>query len=455
MKVVLATGRPSVNEKIENKFIEELEVVGKPLFREAVEPTIERTKADLVILSDVLEGVTEIEDMILKIRARHTHTRIIFIGKHMTPEIKAFLHRYMVLDILTERFNETELRNALFHPKQWEDVSNEDNILREFKREDFGTTKADLSAMKQIDKHEYAKIKPIVTGKNSLYQEYVAFWSVLDQSGKTFSAINTSLFLASNKDLKILLLDFNISNPNIHLQYGFTDADKNLGALIEDMEDGRNITPATLEKYLITHPVYENLKILPGYILKNAAKNDEFYIEVYNLILKAAQSSNFSTVLVDLEAGLRSDLNIHVLKTATRVLLHINETPGALYATRRMFDAEIGDFVPNLLSKKRVFPILNRCTDNYKGKFKNAVDAILDGNKTITFFNESNEIHENIFEGSPLMKQPTTEYYGKFFRIADTIHEGLFKPPRQRKAPESDSKKKPLGSIPIFKKKDK
>lgn len=453
MKVVLATGRPAVNDKMESKFAEEIEVVGKPLFREAVEATVERTQAELVILSDVLEGVMEIEELVLRLRARHINTRIVFIAKNMSQDLKNLLHRYMVLDILSERFTETEIRNALFHPKKWEDVSDEDNVLQEFKKDNFGNTKADLSTMSNIDRTEYAKIKPIVTGKNSLYQEYVAFWSVLDQSGKTFSAVNSAIFLASNQDLKILLLDFNITNPNIHLQYGFTDAEKNLGALIEDLDEGLKLTPQNLEKYLITHPVYENLRILPGYILKNPKKSDAYYIDIYNSILKTAQSSNFSTVLIDVEAGLRSDLNVHILKNATKIFMHLNESPGSLYATRRLFDAEIGEFVPNLLNKKRVFPILNRCTDEYRTKFQNAVDAALDSNRTITHFDESKEIHESIFEGSPFMKKPTQDSYEKFFKIADVIHEGLFKAPKAKKSP-APNKKNSSNTIFSFKKKD-
>lgn len=448
MHVILGTGVLRLNDQIETKFSDEIIVVGKPLYREAVEKTLERTGADLLLLSDELEGVTEMDELILTIRSRYPKTRIIFIGKELSLEFKSFLYKYNVFDILSERFSEDELRNVFFHPKTWTDVSNDIKSLEGFQRADDLNHKApDVSNMQKIDRGEYQKIKPIVTGKNSLYQEFIAFWSVLDQSGKTFSAVNTSIFLSSNKDLKVLLLDFNIKNPSIHLQFGFTDGDRNLGAIVEDIEQGRKITSASLDDYLITHPVYPNLKILPGYILPNPDKDAEFYIHVLNIILKAAQAGNFSTILIDMESGLRDELSIHILKNATKVLLHATESPGSLFAIRKMFDAELGPFVPNLLSKKKVFPIVNRAHEDYYNKFKNALETILDGNRTVTAFKEDTLIHTSIFDGSPLLKQPTPHYYSVFFKVANIVHPGLFKPIKQKENGKNNSTNSNLTSL--------
>lgn len=451
MKVILATGVPRLNNQIEQKFISDIEVVGKPLFREALDNTVSRTQADVLLLSDELEGTTPMEELILLLRARHSKTRIVYIGKNMNDEFKAFLYKYMVFDILKEKFLPEELKNAFFYPKQWEDVSKDIKILDEFQKiDDFSSSVSDSKELASISKSEYAKIKPIVTGKSSLYQEYVAFWSVLDQSGKTFNAVNTSIFLASNKDLKILLLDFNIKNPNIHLQFGFQDADRNLGALIEDFEEGRKINHTTLQKYLISHPVYTNLFILPGYILKHPDKEAEYYINILNQILHAAQGLNFSTILIDMESGLTSPLNIHILKLATKTFLHATESPGSLYAIRKTFDPEIGQFVPNLLNKKKVFPVLNRAHEEYYKKFKHALDATVDGNPTVTTFKEDEEIHQTIFEGSPLLKKPTDQYYMTFLKVANIIHPGLFKsikkPAKENKPNNTNAKFHLFGS---------
>lgn len=435
MKVILATGVPRVNLQIEKRFEKEVEVVGKPLFREAVESTVARNKAEIVVLSDELEGVTEMTELILLLRARYANTRIIYIGKKMTPDFKAFLYKYNVFDILNEKFSETELRNAFLKPKTWQEISIEIGNLDPFINE-YESPNVKAGEVDKIERNNYTRIKPAVTYKESLYQEIIAFWSTLDQSGKTFTAVNTALFLAANPDLKILLLDFNIKHPTVHLQYGFQDGDRNLGALIDDMDDEENfvLNSNVLEYYLITHPVYPNLKILPGAILRNKEQEPEYYINLIDKILDASQSMNFSTILIDTHSGLKNSLNTHILRKATKILFQVNESPGALFSVRSMLDPEFGEFVPNLIQKKKLIPILNRATDEYYVKFRHNLDAIIDGsNKTSVVIKENNAIHASIMDGSPLLKHPNDEYYMTFFNIANLIHPGLFKPIKKRR----------------------
>lgn len=442
MKIVLATGSPRVNTQIENKFKEEVEIVGKPLYREAIFGVLEEQEPEVLILSDRLEGTLEIAELILRTRANFPHTRIIMITANHTPENKSFLYRFLVYDLLNDTFNEQDIRQALFKPKSWVDIAEEIPELKDFQKpKDLQLGKANLSEMETIDQTNYKKIVPNVTEKDSLYQEIVAFWSVLDQSGKTFSAVNTALFLASNKDLKILLIDFNIENPNVHLHFGFSDANKNLGALIEDIEEGRRINKNTLEHYLITHPVYKNLKILPGYILKMASKKQEYYIEIFEHIIKSAQGLNFSTILLDLSSGLESKLNVYILKSCTKILLHSNESPGSLYAIKRLFDPQVGQIVPNFINKKRIHPVINRATEEYHIKYKKALESIIEENRVVTIIKEDHNVHQTIFEGTPMLKTPTESSYITFLKLANGIHNGLFKVPK-KPTPTPNSTKK-------------
>ncbi|MFP3725714.1 hypothetical protein U8V72_10980 [Priestia filamentosa] len=446
MRVILATGVPRVNKQIEDRFSEEIEVVGKPLFREAVESTVVRNRADIVVLSDELDGVIEMGEVILSLRARYAKTRIIYIGKKMSPDFKAFLYKYNVFDILNEKFSETELRNAFLKPKTWEDISVEIGNLDPFINE-YESPKVKASEVNKIEKENYTRIRPAVTNKDSLYQEFVSFWSTLDQSGKTFTSVNTALFLAANPDLKILLLDFNVKRPSIHFQYGFQDADKNLGALMDDMEDEENfvLNSNVLEYYLITHPVYSNLKILPGAILLHEERETQFYIELFDKIIEAAQSMNFSTILIDLDSGLKTALNPYILRKSTKILFHVNESPGSLIAVRNVLDPEYGEFVPNLIPKKKLIPIINQATNEYYVRFRHNLDAIIDGNKTPVVIKKDEQIHNSIMDGSPLLKHPTDEYYMTFFNIANLIHPGLFKPIKKKKGfHDSGSSKRSL-----------
>lgn len=432
MKVVLATGVPRVNSQIEQRFAKEIVVVGKPLFREAVESTIKRNGADLVLLSDELEGVTEMSELILLLRARYGSTRIVYIGKKMSLDFKAFLYKYNVYDVLNEKFSEAELREAFFHPKSWEDVSKDIGTLDAF-IDEYGKPSVSSNDVAKIERNEYSKIKPATINKDSLYQEIVAFWSVHDQAGKTLNSINSSLFLAANQDLKVLLLDFSLKNPNIHLQFGFQDADRNLGALVEDLNDGLVLNAKTFEQYLITHPVYPNLSILPGTILPQEEKEPEFYLRLLDKILEIAQSMNYSTILIDTDTGFKHPLSIHILRKSTKIYLLVNESTGALSAVSKMFDPEHGEFVPFLIKKKKVFPIVNRATEDYHVYFTHNLDAIIDGNKTITHIKEDKAIHSSVMDGLPLLSSPTDETYMTFFNLCDNIHPSLFKPIKNKK----------------------
>lgn len=443
MKVILATGVPRLNVQIEKRFGQEIQVVGKPLFREAVESTVAKNNADIVLLTDELDGVTEMSELILLLRARYAKTRVIYIGKKMSPDFKAFLYKYNVFDILNEKFSEDELRNAFLKPKSWEEISGEIGNLDPFVNE-YEMPNVKPEEVAKIEKNNYTRIKPAVTNKESLYQEIVSFWSPIDQSGKTFSAVNTALFLAANPDLKVLLLDFSIKHPTIHLQYGFQNGDQSLGALIDDMDEDEEfvLNSHVLDYYLITHPVYNNLKILPGNILRSAEKEPQFYIELLDKICDSVQSMNFSTILIDMDSGLRNPLSPHILKKSTKILFHVNESPGALFSVKSLLDPEYGEFVPNLIQKKKLHPILNRATDDYYVKFRHNLDAIIDGNKTNAVIKESNQIHSSIMEGSPLLKHPTNEYYMTFFKIANLIHPGLFKPLKNKKGFDDGGDKK-------------
>lgn len=447
MKVILATGHPSLNEQIEAKFSDLIEVLAKPLFREAVEQTVARTNANVVIICDDLEGTIEMEELLLNLRARYPKTRIVYIGKKIDTDFKSFLYKYNIFDTLSNRFSEEQLKNAIFHPKTWTDISEEIKYLDDFKLDDdIDYSLPDISSMNKIDKVDYQKIKPAVTGKDSLYQEIISFWSVLDQAGKTYVATNIAIFLASNPDLKVILIDFSIKNPSVHLQFGFKDGDKNLGALIEDYEDGKKINASNLDEYLITHPVYPNLKILPGYILANPDKSDKEFIDYFNELILLCQSNNYSTILIDMASDVDNDLNVHILKSSTKIIMVTNESPGSLFAIKKTFDAELGKFVPLLIGKKKVFPVINKSTPVYKKRFKNALEATFLGNRTVTIFDREEDIYRSIFDGSPIMATPTIERYQMFFRLADLIHPGLFKPVKP-KEPKQEEKRGLFGVI--------
>jgi len=441
MKVVLATGVPDLDNAIQQR-ITKAQFVGSALYKEAVVDVVERRKPDVIILSELLEGVLSTRELILTLRTRFPEVRIIYILKDENPKEKSFLYHWMIFDVFNGKFSPADLEEALFKPKTFKDVSHELEELKQFQTPtDLIDDEPDITGMTGINPREYGTLDGPMKGTNQLYQQIVAFWSVLDQSAKTFSAVNTSLILATNKDLKILLLDFNIENPNVHLQFGFSDPDRNLGAIVEDTENGIDISKENLDQYLITHPVYRNLKILPGYILKMKNRKPADVYVIFEKIIEAAQQSNYSTILVDTGSGLRDELTASILKKVNKILMHVTETPGSLYAVRRCFDTEVGPFVANLIDRKKVVPVIAKSYDDTRGSFTRALEATLE-TRIGGIIPHHEDVKNSVYNGTPLLsKKPPEILYDAFIILGNQVHKNIFRKPIKRKQPSAKKDK--------------
>lgn len=383
MNIILATGRPDLDDTIK-ELLKNVNVVGEITYRKGVIDLVELKKPNVIIMSDLLDGEEiKMKDLLLTLRLRCPLVRIIYLLKEENPRDRAFLYHWSIFDVLSSSFTIRDLENLLNNPKQFADVHEEMIALEKYKKqidveepgEGFGT----------IDTEGYhSPFEKHAQNAHHLKQEIVAFWSVLEQAGKTFSSANTALALANNPNLQVLLLDFNIKNPNINFYFNFKDPDRNLSALIEDLGEDE-LTKEILDDYLVEHPVFPNLKILPGFILRREEPNDEILTKLLPAIINIAIKSNYSSILVDLEAGFKAPYNVEILKQATKILLHIAENPGSYYALTRMFDNLYGAFAKNLIEHNKLIPIITHSYDETYSNFKLQVEKLLETRVLVTF----------------------------------------------------------------------
>lgn len=446
MKIILATGVPELDTAIEEKIFN-VEFLGSALYKEAVVDVVQRKKPDVIILSELLEGVTPMRVLILTLRTRFPEVRIIYILKEDNSKEKAFLYHWMIFDVFTGTFTIPQLSKLLHNPKEFKDVHQELEVFKTYGKDPdlIDDEDADLSNMDKIDGSNYTRINGPNSGTETLYQQVVAFWSVLDQSGKTFAITNTALALAGRKELKILLIDFNIDNPNVNLYYNFADPNRNLSAIIDDTENDIPLSAKNLEDYLITHPVYNNLKILPGSILKMKRRNADFMFAIFEQIIQSAEQNNYSTILIDTPAGL-DDLTVQILKRVNKILMLVKEVPGNLNMLYRTFDTEVGPFVEKLIDKRKIIPIINESHSDTQTNFKRAIHGFLEipVGAIIPF---SNEVRASLYKGSPLLsKRPADDMYHAFIRSSNLIHKSIFQEPvASKKTVASDSEPKKKG----------
>ena len=248
MKILLATGFEKLENLLRTRFTDVEFEDRNVLFREGVDEVLKLRQSDIIIISELLDGNTlSHEDLIKLIRKRHPRKRIIYILRDSENiKMRKFLYRLGVYDVysIKPNLNLSELYDSIHNPKRWEDVYHYFGDLDA--KEKFLDEEPDDDEVPSIDPADYSSFETKTkSGIDSLYMQLASFWSVRDQSGKTFQAINTALMLAQNKQQKILLLDFNIDNANMHLQFGFSDSDgnHNLGAVIEDIGDGLTLSP--------------------------------------------------------------------------------------------------------------------------------------------------------------------------------------------------------------------
>lgn len=432
IKVVLATGITQLDEQIQKRVQDDsIQFVGTALYKEAVEDVLQRCEPDVLLLSETLDGPLSSRELILKLRINFPDTRIIYFLKEDDPTERSFLYHYSVFDIFVNKFNPTDFKNALYNPKKFKDIRKEMADIGGYETFD-NSEQSYIDRFTTIHKSEGGKLHaPAQTGE-TLYQQVVGFWSVLDQAGKTSSAVNTSLMLSSNPQLKVLLLDFSITNPNVHLQFGFSDPERNLGAIIEDYQQGAEITKANLKKYLITHNSHKNLNILPGILLKMERPSETLLMEIFDDILDAAQQNNYSTILVDMDSGVRDQFSAHILKKVNKIFLHIAETPGSIYGISRCLDKEFGPFSQHLIDRKKILPIITRSHDNTFLNFRRHVEKTLETGVRAKI-DENEEFRMSLFKALPILqKQPPEEIYDSFIFISNLVH-NIFKNPIKRK----------------------
>ena len=452
ISIMLATGFEKLDNTLEKIFSKDDKInilKQRVYFREGLSDSIIRNRPDIVLLSDKLEGNTlSLEQLIRIVRKRHSETRIVFIlTDKENVKLRKLLYQVSVFDVFTlePKLNIKELYNSFFHPKEWKDVAHHFPDLDEehFELDEDFIFNSEDNLILEVDYSPFeTKFKQNLSGG---IRKSAAFWSVRQQSGTTFLAINTALMLSQDTQQKILLVDFNPNNPNIHIQFGFNnpdpDGNHNLAALCEDIDDQQIREISEVNDYLITHPYYTNLQILLGLILKNQKPSQETLIKAFHLILEFAQNEGYTSILFDIESGLEEPFIIEILKNIDTVITPITESPGNIIAVQKLFDREFGPFFTNFLDLKKIYPVLNKSsqTENTK-KIQHILQSFL--NRKIDVIIPCNEeIYESIQKGAPLLKKQCSSELMRPLTITANYIQNIFAVPPNETKKKSEKKR--------------
>lgn len=447
ISILLATGFEKLDNTLTKFFAKDSKVEiqkQRVYFREGLGDSIIRNRPDIVLLSDKLDGNTlSLEQLIRITRKRHSETRIVFILNNKDNiKLRKLLYQLNVYDVfsLEPKLNVKEMYESFLHPKEWKDVASQfpdlddDNFELD---EDFVLNSKDgLIIEEDYSPFETNFKQNLSRGTRTT----TAFWGIRQQSGTTLLSINTALLLSQHTDQKVLLVDLNPNNPNIHVQFNLPDPDgnRNLAALCEDIDNKAISKVSEIDDYLITHPYYANLRVMLGLILKNVKPSQETLTQAFLLIMEYAQKEGYTSVLFDIESGLEESYIGNVLQNVDVIITPITEAPGSIIATQKIFDREFGPFFLKFLDLKKLHPIINKAsqTDNTP-KIQHILQSFL--NKKIeAVIPYDEEIFDSVQKASPLLKkQCSPELLRELSITANFVH-NIFAitPVDEKKKPE-------------------
>ena len=445
--ILLATGYEKLDNTLTKLYDNDQNVSllsQRVYFREGLSDTIDRLNPDLILMSEHLDGNTlSIEQTVRLVRKHHPDKRIIFIMlQNDNSTLRKFLYQLSIYDVFTlePKLDLKELYQSFLQSKEWKDVVDR---FPELSDESFSIDEDFILNDNTTEEEEDTYYPLSIKLKNNTLTDSLrtsaAFWSTRDQSGSTFLAVNTALLFSQDPNKKVLLVDSNINNPNIHLQLTLNsdNPNQNLSALCEDIENKSIHKLADIGNYLIEHPTFSNLHILQGNILKAKKPAQQTIIKTIQSVIKYADQENYSIVLFDLDSGLEEEYIISTLKTVDKIITPITENPGSIIGVQKMFDREYGSFFLSFLDLKKVFPVLNKSTQsNNEQKTLHILQSILQKRIEITI-PQNKLIFDSIYSGNPILKSKCpAELLRSLSITANFIHNVFSIGPEPKKKPE-------------------
>lgn len=201
------------------------------------------------------------------------------------------------------------------------------------------------------------------------------FWSANGGVGKTTLSTITAYNLAkNNKRKKVLLLDFNLVNPDIDYHLKISN--------VIDLKELCNyfttntLTENVLNSFLRTYPKQPNFQILSG--LYDINYFDKIVMEDFITIIELAKKMEYDYIIIDVDNSLNvdatfvglvkadklfivTDVMYHSIRNVNRyieeALSRINITDDNLYIVANKFNSSISDReeVKKLLAREDIF----------------------------------------------------------------------------------------------------
>lgn len=267
---------------------------------------------------------------------------------------------------------------------------------------------------------------------NSAYKEVpdfakqvVAFYSTKGGIGKTSLAVNSTIQLAKYSKKKICLIDFDVTNANVHTHLGILDSTYDLGVVsnfesdIDSFSLSRIVTP-----YRVKDKNGDTVEfdVIVGF--KEMKMSQRFSEkEVYKILCILEEM--YDIVIVDTHP-VYTDLAVStILKKATKIVFVTEQDMTALNGAK--------DFI--LASKKygipaeKLFMVLNRYKAQTSIFTKNRIEKGLNKNILATIPSDMDSLRDAVNTNNPVtLANPDSELARAYIDVAKIIDTNLVVP---------------------------
>ena len=224
--------------------------------------------------------------------------------------------------------------------------------------------------------------------------------------GKTTTSLNLTLALLKHKK-KILLIDGNLSTPNVGLHLGLTKFPITLNDLLNE--------EASLEDGIYYHP--KGFYLMPSSL--NTFEENDFETEKLKKIFEKVRK-NFDYVIVDSSAGATAEA-LEIIKISDEVVIVTNPEITSVTDAFKIISIAKKNKVPvRGVLVNRVMP-----NENYDLGFK-AISSLLETPIT-GVIPEEKYMRKALYEKNPILhSKPNSPASIEYHKIAQMIHDEIY-----------------------------
>ena len=222
-KIITALGNPQVNKELEKE--KEFVVLTKDIqYQDGIFEILEKNeKIDFLILSGILLGENNLEELIKKIKEKNNQIKIILILEKEEQELEKKLISIGVKKIYYN--NQVEIEELISFLKNKEESNN-------FNSEEIEKMKLELENLKDLLIKNNINFEDKNINKKIENNKKIISIAGTGGTGKSVVTLNLANILREEKQ-KILIIDFDILNNSLHTILGVNEYSKKIQEKVE------------------------------------------------------------------------------------------------------------------------------------------------------------------------------------------------------------------------------